>query len=439
MKFGGTSLSAAKRIHTLCKIVSRQKGKHPVVVVSALAGVTNLLISLPTLSVTHQARILREIRKTHKLLIEEFFHKKAHQEVMAYIDKQLDKLAAIVKKAQTDSKEDFDVIASFGEIMSSFIITRALEQEGIMAFQIIATDLIITNNTFGAAEFLPKLTTAGIKRVIKPIIKDGIVPIVTGFIGATRDGKTTTLGRGGSDYTASILGFVLRANEIQIWTDVDGIFTADPRIVKTASPIKTISFKEASELATFGARVLHPKSIKPAIQAGVPVRVLNSFNPDGPGTLIVENPRRSRPVRAVSCKKRIILVNIYSEEMLLQKGFFARIFSLFAKYGISVDLVSVSEVSVSITLDNEGMLTKVVEELRKFSSVTVKRNLAIVSIIGKGITRSANLPKAIFATLAKQKIPVRMVSLGATDINISLVIDNDRADDAVETLHGIIA
>ena len=438
-KFGGTSLTTAKRIHTLCDIVKGERNKHPLVVVSALAGITNLLLSLPTVSETHQAKILREIRKMHKLLIEEFFRKKPHQEeVMAYIDEQLERLAAIAKKAKSDSLEDFDTIASFGEIMSSFIVTRALEEEGIKASQVIATDLIITNNTFGAAEFLPKPTAVRIKRVLQPMIKNGIVPVITGFIAATRDGKTTTLGRGGSDYTASILGFALRASEIQIWTDVDGIFTADPRFVQNARLIPTISFKEASELATFGARVLHPRTIKPAIKAGIPVRVLNTLNPKGHGTSIVDNPELAIPVRAVCAKRNIPLVNIYSTEMLLQKGFLARIFTVFAKHHISIDLVSVSEVSVSVTLDNDDRLSACVKELESFSTVTTTKNQGIVSIIGSGIAKESFAISQIFDTLNRHNILVHMVSLGTTDINISLVIENSKIEDAVRVLHDTI-
>lgn len=425
-KFGGTSVSTPESIRTICEIAKKDK---PIIVVSALAGVTNLLLDLPTISAKERVRTLDKIRKIHKFFID--------PQTLAYVDRQVSQLEKLAKTGKND-KETLDTIASFGEIISSYIITTALNEAGIKAQQILATNLIVTNDSFGAAEFLPKPTERSVKKVIRPLIKDGIVPVITGFIGSTRNGRTTTLGRGGSDYTASIVGFCLSANEIQIWTDVDGIFTADPRIVKNAKLIPTISFKVASELATFGARVLHPRTIKLAIKAGIPVRVLNSFNSKGAGTIIVEKPKLATPVRAVCAKRNITLVNIFSEEMLLQKGFLAQVFAVFAQYGISIDLVGVSEVSVSVTLDNEDHLSEVVEELQSFCLVYVKRQLGIVSIIGERIADSSDFVKEVFTTLNKVRIPVVMVSLGATDINMSLVVVNDRVDDAVRSLHDII-
>lgn len=435
-KFGGTSVSTAARIRTLCGIVKKTLHKRPVIVVSALAGVTNLLLSLPKATELHQKRGIREIRKMHKILIEDLFtSEKTRDEPLSYIEKQLFLLENILGNSMIGS-EELDHIASFGEIMSSRIVVAALEESGIAARGVLATDVIITNNNFGSAEFLPKPTEARIKKVLTPLLTKAVVPVVTGFIGSTKDGRVTTLGRGGSDYTASIIGFCLKASEIQIWTDVDGIFTADPRIVKEARLIKTISFKEASELATFGARVLHPRTIKPAIKAGIPVRVLNSFNPNGEGTLIVEKPNLKNPARSVCAKRDIVLVNIYSEEMLLQKGFLAKVFFLFAKHDISIDLVTVSEVSISITLDNSNKLDDVVAELKKFSMVSIKKGVGIVSVIGEGISQSSETITEIFTSF-REKIPIRMVSLGAIDINISFVVDDEHVEKAVQILHNI--
>lgn len=438
-KFGGTSVSSASRIQTICEIVEKERNQQPIVVVSALAGVTNLLLSLPSVSQTDKTKVLQELREIHKNLIEDFFQdKKVQEDILSYVDSQLAALDEISKK-NLEAKELLDSIGAFGEIISSFIVACALEAKGIAAQQVLATKLIITDDNFGSAEFLPKPTEIRMKKILKPLVKDGIVPVVTGFIGATRDGRTTTLSRGGSDYTASIVGFCLRAKEIQIWTDVDGIFTADPKIVKDAKLIKIISFKEAAELATFGAKVLHPKTLKPAMKANIPIRVLNSFNPLGKGTLIVAKPMFSHPIRAVCMKRNITLVNIYSEEMLLQKGFLARVFAIFAKNGISIDIVSVSEVSVSLTLDNDEMLKEAVRELRVFSIITIKRNNGIISVIGQGVSQSAHTISKVFSILAKENIPVRMVSIGATDINISVVVvANKDVEKAVRKLHDII-
>src|SRR3989344_8673080 len=417
-KFGGTSVSTPATIRTICEIAKKEK---QVLVVSAVAGVTNLLLSLPAAPAKERADILEKIHEIHETLINGCFSTEIREQILAYVDNQLSEVLKIVKKGKND-KETLDLIASYGELMSSYIIAYALNEFDVSARQILATNLIVTNDNFGSAEFLPTPTKLRTQKSLLPLLNKGIVPVVTGFIAKTQRGKTTTLGRGGSDYTASILGFCLGASEIQIWTDVDGIFTADPRIIKDVRLIKTISFKEASELATFGARVLHPRTIKPAIKAGIPVRVLNTFNPNGDGTLIVARPQLAHPPRAVAFQKNIMLVNILSQGMLLQKGFLARVFEIFARHGISVDLVSVSEVSVSLTLDNENMLQKVVEELKKFSSVSVERDLGVISMIGENIARSPRVMRDIFEGLQRKKIKVRMVSLGATDINISLVI-----------------
>lgn len=319
--------------------------------------------------------------------------------------------------------------------MSSAILANALESHGINVSQVIATDLIVTNDNFGSAEFILEPTRKKIKKILMPLVKKGIVPVVTGFIGTTKKGQVTTLGRGGSDYSAAIIGFCLAVDEIQIWTDVDGIFTVDPRIVKNARPLQVVSFKEAAELAAFGAKILHPRCIAPAIKAAIPVRILNTFNPNRSGTLITTNHKISRQIKAISFKKKITLVNIYSTEMLLQKGFLARIFQTFSKYNISVDLVSVSEVSVSVTLDNRNNLEKAVQQLSEFANVSVGENFGMVSLIGEEITDSSGNIKNIFDILASRRIVPKMVSLGATNINISIVIKSDQVKKAVKYLH----
>lgn len=427
-KFGGTSVSSEKRIRTLCRIVENELDRNPVVVVSALSGVTDLLLS---------GNNFRKIRSLHEDLVRELFaSKKLQADTMRFIDSQLNSVAQIIaNRGEEDKNEFLDRIVSFGEIMSTYIITQALKSEGIKATQIIATDLIVTNNNFGSAEVLLGLTRRNVRKVLRPLLKAGLVPVVPGFIGSTRSGQITTLGRGGSDYTASIVGFCLGASEIQIWTDVDGIFTSDPRLVKNAKPLPVISFKEASELAAFGARILHPQTIRPAIRANIPVKVLNTFNPENPGTLITEKSVTTCKVKAISFKRTITLVNIYSTEMLWQVGYLARLFKVFKKYGISVDLVSVSEVSVSVSLDNQGDLKNAVEEISKFSSVLVSSDCGMVSLIGEDITGSSHIIKKVFGILDEANILARMISLSAANINISIVIDADKVEQAVKILH----
>lgn len=434
-KFGGTSVSSKEGVLTLCDIVGSELARQPVVVVSALSGVTDLLLSLPTLPKSKLGKTIREIRGLHKNLVGSLWiNKKSQYKIMQFIDLQLEEVAKLTF-AGNATREFLDKLVSFGEIMSSHIIAGVLGSKGIKAAQVIATDLIITNNNFGSAEFLPGPTRRNAKEILAPLIKKGLVPVVTGFIGRTKSGEVTTLGRSGSDYTASIIGFCLKAAEIQIWTDVDGIFTSDPRLIKNAKLMRVVSFKVASELAAFGANVLHPQTIRPAIKANIPVKVLNTFNPENSGTLITEKSIMPRMLKAVSFKRRITLVNIYSTEMLWQVGYLARLFKVFKNHGISVDLVSVSEVSVSVSLDTQDDLKNTIKELSKFSAVSVSSNYGMVSLIGEDITGSSHLIKKIFDILDEANILARMISLSAANINISIVVDADKVEQAVKILH----
>ncbi|TSC63419.1 MAG: aspartate kinase, partial [Microgenomates group bacterium Gr01-1014_93] len=317
-------------------------------------------------------------------------------------------------------------------------ITNILNNSNINSKQIIATSLILTNDHFGSADFLPGQSQQKAKRILTPIVKKGIVPVVTGFIGSTIDGKTTTLGRGGSDYTAAILGFCLSAEEIQIWTDVDGIFTSDPKFIKQAKVLSDVSYREASELAAFGAKVLHPRTIRPAVSSGIPVRVLNTFNPSAKGTVIRNRNKEKSHIVAIASKRKITLVTIYSTDMLLNKGFLARVFSIFSKYNISIDLVSVSEVSISASLDNDENLDKAIKELEQFATITTTRSLGMISLIGEKIVNVKNILKQIFSILDNSNIEVKMISLGATDINISLVLPSLEIDKSVNLLHNAL-
>ncbi len=432
-KFGGTSLSTADRIKTLCKITENGLDKKPILIVSAISGITDLLLDA-TFSLKNKPLSITKIRKIHNQLIKDLFNVKKQKEVNKYVDSKLNELSTLLTK-DNYKKAEIDNIICYGEILSSYIVTQALETFGIKAQQVVANILIVTDDNFGSAEFLPALTQGKVKHMLEPIIKKNIIPVVTGFMGSTKDGQITTLGRGGSDYSAAIIGFCLKASEVQIWTDVDGIFTADPKIVKKATLLQQISYKEASELAVFGAKVLHPRTIKPAIKAGIPVRVLNTLKPEGKGTLICNKPDLQNPVTAITYKRKVSLVNIYSTEMLFSKGFLVRIFKEFAKHNISVDLVSVSEVSVSVTLENDENLDAGVKDLSKFSSVSSNKNLGMVSLIGEGIVTSSSTIKRIFEILDEKKILVRMVSLGATDINVSLVLQYNQVETAVNILH----
>ena len=268
------------------------------------------------------------------------------------------------------------------------------------------------------------------------ITKLDVVPVITGFIGKTKKGEITTIGRGGSDYTAGIIGVAINADEIQIWTDVDGIMSADPKIVSNAKTLVEVSFAEASELAYFGARVLHPKTIAPAMQKNIPVRVLNTFEPGSKGTIILSKAEKSNQiVKAVSYKKGITLINIGSTRMLGSHGFLARIFNIFEKNSKSIDMIATSEVSVSLTIDNEQNIDTIVRELKKIAKVKVLKNRAIVCIVGEGMKHTQGVSGRTFTALGNKKINIEMISQGASEINITFVVDGKDAEDAVKVLH----
>lgn len=435
LKFGGTSVASRDSILTIVEIVKQQLETRPILVVSAVSGITESLLSLKTATSEEQDLIINSIRNTHLKLVEDLFSEFiTRARVMEYIEAQLKAIRSVVsKKGLTNA--DLDELVSFGEIISSFIISQVLEAGGISSEQVVATRLIVTDNNFQQADFLPIETQKEVKKVLGRLISRKIVPVITGFIGSTKDGHITTLGRGGSDYSASIIGYCMEAKEVQIWTDVDGIYTADPKVVPSSRLISQISYKEASEMANFGAKVLHPKTIKPVIQKNIPVRVLNTFNPSGLGTLITAGSESTMGLKAISFKRRVTLVNIHSVEMLLARGFLAKVFEIFASKNMSVDLVSVSEVNVSVTLDNVDHLDDAVAQLERFAKVSINSNFGIVSLVGEQVASTAHIIREISDLFDEYDISIKMISLGASDTNISLVLEALQIDEAVRVIH----
>ncbi|QQG40975.1 MAG: aspartate kinase [Candidatus Levyibacteriota bacterium] len=435
VKFGGTSVSTKKNIQTIGDVVRRLKDKHPVVVVSALSKVTDLLLSAANSPIKEANEKIEEIRKKHKQLIRELWQdEKSANKVFSFINKQLQLVSQLLKQNNKD-KRLLDSIVSHGEIISSYIISQWLTYQNIPSVQIVATEIIVTDNNFGSAEFLEKPTKKQVQKMLFPLIKNSIVPIVTGFIGATKGGKVTTLGRGGSDYSASIIGFALGSAEVQIWTDVDGVFTADPRVVKTARSIPEITFQEASEMAFLGAKVLHPRTMRPVAKAGISVRILNTFNPKNQGTRIVSRKERKSRITAITFKRKVVLLTIKAEQMFMTTGFLAKIFDIFKEANISVDLVSVSEVTVSLTLDMVDNLQDAVKKIDKFSRIVVDQDAAVVSVIGEHIGRYHHAIRNVFSILDKKHIRVKMISFSAQNRNISCVIKSSCWEEAVQALH----
>lgn len=429
MKFGGSSVGDAERIKNVCNIVKSKLNEKPIVVLSAVKGVTDKLIEIAGKAANDDdvSKELEELRQKHHKILKDL----GLNETL--VDKQLDEFGKVIDKIfemKRITAELMDEVQSFGERMSVRIAAACMNKMGIKAKAFDAYDVgMITTPDYGKAEPLPD-TEERINEALKKIKE---VPVITGFIGKDSAGNITTLGRGGSDYTGAIIGAAM--NDItEIWTDVNGIMTSDPRLIKEARTIEKVSFDEASELAYFGARVLHPKTIWPAVKKNLPVKVLNSFEPSNKGTTIVKEATKSKEViKAIACKKNIALVNVSSTRMLLAHGFLARLFSVFEDYKKSVDMIATSEVSVSLTVDDDKDLDKIKEDLEGVAEVNTEKGKAIVCVVGEGMHNSHGVLARLFGTL--KDIRIEMISAGASEINISFIVDTKDADNAVKLLH----
>lgn len=430
MKFGGTSVGSADSIKSVAGIVKSQLSRKPVVVVSAITKVTDALIRLAKECAERKGEeILKSIRKTHQGIIQQLG---INSQILDNDFNQLSALVAESKNRKMDAKL-LDAIQSFGERMSSKIVAEQLNRAGINAKAFNSWDIgLVTDSNFGDAEPLKTANSAIRKKLLKMVI----VPVITGFIGKTENGEMTTLGRGGSDYTASIVGAAIDAEEIQIWKDVDGIMTTDPKIVKNAKTIEKVSFAEASELSYFGAKVLHPKSILPAMKKNIPVRVLNTFNPSNKGTIILnKSEKTSDTVKAIACKKNIKVLHISSTRMLDAYGFMARIFNILGEHKIVIDVITTSEVSISMTIGNSPSLNYAIKDLSKIADVQVRDGKAVICVVGEGMAYTPGVAGKIFSAFSKNNINIEMISQVASEINMTFIVDGKDADNAVIALH----
>jgi len=435
MKFGGTSLANAERIKNVSDIIKTRLHKKPIIVVSAVGGITDLLINAAKLSVKgiNPNEKVEEIIEIHKKIMKDLGLN--DDLLMDDFTRLYDTLNGVYLLKEL-SPRSVDLISSFGEILSSKIVAEYMNSIKIKSTQYSGGDIgIITNDEFTNSEILEE--TYGLIKNYSSKFKD--LAIVTGFIAKNKDGDITTLGRGGSDYTASIIGAAVDANEIEIWTDVDGIKTADPRIVKNAKQWDKVTFNEASEMAYFGAKVLHPKTIKPAINKNIPVRILNTYNIDNTGTVIENEDNNECVFRVISSKRNITVVRICSTEMLYAYGFLAKIFEIFSRYKISVDIVSTSEVTVSVTLDNINGTSKnfdnAISELKNIGKIEVLKEMAIICITGKDIKNKPEILQNIFSVLKNINIKTEIISQGVSPLSISFVINQENADSAIKELH----
>jgi len=441
MKFGGTSLGSAERIAGVADRVRERLDRKPVLVVSALSRVTDLLIRAAHISLDGGAdwRVATvELLSRHRTVVSELVPAGPNQDrLFQYIDSvvaELRGLYAAVQSLGELTPRTLDAIAAVGERLAFEVVAAALQARGLPAQAVDARPLIVTDESFGRATPLMDETSSRVREVIRPVLQAGSVPVMAGFIGSTARGVTTTLGRGGSDWSAAVIGAALPAEEIQIWTDVDGMMTVDPRVVPGAKVMPEATFDEAAELAYFGAKVLHPATIKPAVERGIPVRILNSLNPGAPGTLIGRPAEAAHgQPRAIAFKKGITVVLISQPRMLMAYGFVARVFEVFARHRTPVDLIATSEVSISLTVDEPACLPVVERDLAELGDVKVLRGMAIVSVVGRGFIRQHGLAGRIFQAL--RDVNIVMISFGASDVNVSFVVKEDEAETAVRLLH----
>ncbi|HEX7773875.1 MAG TPA: lysine-sensitive aspartokinase 3 [Pyrinomonadaceae bacterium] len=425
MKFGGTSVADAAAFENVARIVGNEREAAPVVVVSAMSGVTDALLAATNIA------SLQEVFERHRRVSRELLEdNKAFTELLSSAEQEIDRLL----EGTGERKLLQDAVVSFGEILSSALLAELLNQRGNTARQVDARRCIVTDEEHTSAAPLMTETFARSKSELLPIIESGVVPVLGGFIGATTRGVTTTLGRGGSDYTAALLGAALGATEIQIWTDVTGVLTADPRVVPEAQTIERLSYSEAAELAYFGAKVLHPKTIQPAIESSIPVRICNSRAPQEAGTLVGPQSETSpRTVKAIAHKTGVTTVQITSLRMLGAYGFLRALFEVFDKHRTVVDVVTTSEVSVSLSLDDASALPAIVEELERLGTVRVESGRAIVCVVGEGLRGTPGIAARVFSTISD--INVTLISQGASSINFTFAIEEERVREAITRLH----
>lgn len=443
MKFGGSSVATLEQIHKVFEIV--KKKPNAFVVSSAHKGVTDLLIqcamkAADTGIADASAVIERQMSVAQAV----------HQPVPgleALLD-EFKNLLVGISLVREVSPRSLDYVQSFGERLSVRTMATYFRTQGMNAEAFDAFDLgFITNAEFGRAR--PLLNTYDeIRKKVESKIAEGVTPIVTGFIGKTIEGAITTVGRNGSDYSASVFAAALHSPVCEIWTDTDGVMTADPSLVKSAQSIPQMSFSEASELARFGARVLHPATLIPAIEAKVPVRVLNTNRPEHPGTEITEsgtnfgtessNKPRGSEFCSIAYKEKQWAVHVSSVEMLEQPGFLARVFEVFARFGVDVDLVATSEVSVSVTVSKNTKLEQVVSELSKFCRVNVQPGKTVVCVVGHDLKQSSGVAARVFESLSKQKVSAELISFGASHHNLSFVVDDSVISTTITTLHSAL-
>ncbi|WP_386693241.1 MULTISPECIES: lysine-sensitive aspartokinase 3 [unclassified Lonepinella] len=438
-KFGGTSVANYSAMVACANIVIADPNTR-VVVLSASAGVTNLLVTLANgVDSTQREKLVSEVRQIQENILTEL---KNDSLVRPEIERLLNNIDSLSEAASLATSAALtDELISHGEMMSTRIFIEILRELNAQSTWVDVRSVVATNSHFGKASPDDDLTRKNSDNVLKPLIDRGELVITQGFIGRDPEGKTTTLGRGGSDYSAALIAEVLDAKDVLIWTDVAGIYTTDPRIVPNAQRIDTMSFAEAAEMATFGAKVLHPATLLPAVRSNIPVYVGSSKAPQDGGTWVTRDPQPRPTFRAIALRRDQTLLTLSSLSMLHAQGFLANVFGILARHKISVDTITTSEVSVALTLDKTGsassgadlLSNELLTELSEVCTVKVDTGLSLVALIGNDLHVASGVAKRVFTALEKYNI--RMISYGASTNNICTLVPSHQADDVVRALH----
>ncbi|HIC7970203.1 TPA: lysine-sensitive aspartokinase 3 [Enterobacter ludwigii] len=437
-KFGGTSVADYEAMNRSADVVLADPNTR-LVVLSASAGVTNLLVSLSEgLEATERFVKLDALRKIQFNILERLQNPNVIREEVERLLENITTLAEAASLATSTALTD--ELVSHGELMSTLLFVEILRERNVHAQWFDVRKVMRTSDRFGRAEPDVEMLAELTQQQLAPRLAEGMV-ITQGFIGSEAKGRTTTLGRGGSDYTAALLGEALHATRVDIWTDVPGIYTTDPRVVSAAKRIDVIAFEEAAEMATFGAKVLHPATLLPAVRSDIPVFVGSSKDPKAGGTLVCKKTENPPLFRALALRRRQTLVTLHSHNMLHSRGFLAEVFGILARHNISVDLITTSEVSIALTLDTTGststgdtLLTQsLLIELSELCRVEVEEDLALVAIIGNKLSRACGVGKEVFGVL--DPFSIRMICYGASSYNLCFLVPADQAEQVVQKLH----
>jgi aspartate kinase len=439
MKFGGTSVQDAEAFERVAKIVAEQTS--PVVVTSAMSKVTDALLTAFELAKKDEYQqgfdsLLHHFER-HIAVAKMLLSNEQQAKFFDELEKSKLELSEILQRVSRRSlplQLLKDVIVSYGEQLSSRLLAEVCKAKGLNARHADSRRLIVTDDEHGSATPIWNETERLIQLELQPLINAGEIPVMGGFIAASRSGETTTLGRGGSDYSAALVGAALRASVIQIWTDVTGVLTTDPRIVPEAKTLPVLSYEEASELAYFGAKVLHPKTIQPAVDYSIPVRVCNSHQPHEAGTMILaESGVSANKIKSIAYKKGITILRISSARMLGSYGFMSQLFQIFERHRTVIDVISTSEVSLALTIDNADSLEQVVKDLERLGKVETEANNAVICIVGEGLRTTSGLASKIFSTI--KDVNISLISHGASSVNLTFVVKEDEVANAIKKLH----